>query len=63
MLMSTGLRGPRDDENRVLAEPRQLREGAHLSSWFQCEGNLTPMVAANTVGHPAEPPSITLRQT
>jgi len=60
VLTSTGLRGPRADENGVSAEPRQLRERAHLSGWFQSEGNWTPTVAAYSVSHPAEPRSVTL---
>ena len=60
MLTSTGLRGPRDDENRVLAEPRHLREGAHLSGWFHSEDSWTTTVAVYIVGHPAEPLSVTL---
>jgi len=47
VLTSTWLRGPRDDENGVSAEPRQLREEAHLSGWFQSEDNWPP-----TVGYP-----------
>jgi len=60
VLTSTGPCGPRDDENGVSAEPRQLRERAQLSDWFQSESNWTPTVAAYTVSHPAEPLSVTV---